>query len=38
VDPVLDDVVPLHIYPRGSWVPKEADSLLPDGVPQHDPA
>jgi glucose-6-phosphate 1-dehydrogenase len=37
VDPVLGDVVPLHSYPRGSWGPKEADSLLPEGVPWHDP-
>jgi glucose-6-phosphate 1-dehydrogenase len=38
VDPILGNVVPLHSYPRGSWGPKEADSLLPDGVPWHDPA
>ena len=38
VDPVLGDVVPLHHYARGSWGPKEADSLLPEGVPWHDPA
>jgi len=38
VDPILGDVVPLHSYPRDSWGPKEADSLLPDGVPWHDPA
>ncbi len=38
VDPVLGNVVPVHTYPRGSWGPKEADSLLPDGVPWHDPA
>jgi glucose-6-phosphate 1-dehydrogenase len=31
VDPVLDDVVPVHSYARGSWGPKEADALLPDG-------
>jgi glucose-6-phosphate 1-dehydrogenase len=37
VEPVLGDVVPLHSYPRGSWGPKEADSLLPEGVPWHDP-
>jgi len=37
VDPILGDVVPLHSYPRDSWGPKEADSLLPDGVPWHDP-
>jgi glucose-6-phosphate 1-dehydrogenase len=38
VDPVLGNVVPVHSYPRGSWGPKEADSLLPDHVPWHDPA
>jgi glucose-6-phosphate 1-dehydrogenase len=38
VDPVLGDVVPVHPYAKGSWGPKEADSLLPDGVPWHDPA
>jgi glucose-6-phosphate 1-dehydrogenase len=38
VDPVLGDVVPLHSYAKCSWGPKEADSLLPDGVPWHDPA
>jgi glucose-6-phosphate 1-dehydrogenase len=37
VDPILGDVVPLHSYPRGSWGPKEADSLLPEGVLWHDP-
>lgn len=24
-------------YPRGSWGPKEADTLLPDGDAWHDP-
>jgi glucose-6-phosphate 1-dehydrogenase len=38
VDPVLGNVVPLHHYAQGSWGPKEADALLPDGVPWHDPA
>ena len=38
VDPVLGNVVPVHSYPRGSWGPKEADALLPDHVPWHDPA
>jgi glucose-6-phosphate 1-dehydrogenase len=38
VDAVLRDAVSVHPYPRGSWGPKEADSLLPDGVPWHDPA
>jgi glucose-6-phosphate 1-dehydrogenase len=35
---VLDDVVPAHSYRRGSWGPKEADALLPDGHRWHDPA
>jgi glucose-6-phosphate 1-dehydrogenase len=38
VDPVLGDAVPVHPYAKGSWGPKEADGLLPDGVPWHDPA
>jgi glucose-6-phosphate 1-dehydrogenase len=38
VDPVLGDVVPVHPYPKGSWGPKEADSLLPNGDTWHDPA
>jgi glucose-6-phosphate 1-dehydrogenase len=37
VDPVLGDATPIHPYPRGSWGPKEADGLLPDGVPWHNP-
>jgi glucose-6-phosphate 1-dehydrogenase len=37
VDPILDDAVPLVTYPRGSWGPKEADLLLPEGVIWHDP-
>ena len=38
VDPVLDDAVPVHPYARGSWGPKEADNLLPNGQHWHDPA
>ena len=38
IDPILSDAVPLHPYARGSWGPKEADSLLPNGVPWHDPS
>ena len=30
--------VPVYIYGRGSWGPKEADDLLPDGESWHDPA
>jgi glucose-6-phosphate 1-dehydrogenase len=37
IDPILGNVVPLHGYPRGSWGPKEADSLLPEGIPWDDP-
>jgi glucose-6-phosphate 1-dehydrogenase len=37
VDPVLGDAVPLHPYARGSWGPKEADRLLPDGESWNDP-
>ena len=38
VDPVLGDRVPVQPYPRGSWGPKEADRLLPEGDAWHDPA
>jgi glucose-6-phosphate 1-dehydrogenase len=38
VDPILDNAVPLHTYPRGSWGPKEAELLLPGGDTWHDPA
>jgi glucose-6-phosphate 1-dehydrogenase len=38
VDPILDDAVPVHPYPRGTWGPKEADALLPEGDNWHDPA
>jgi glucose-6-phosphate 1-dehydrogenase len=37
VDPVLGDVVPVHSYQRGTWGPKEADSLLSNGDDWHDP-
>ena len=38
VDPVLGDAVPVRQYTRGSWGPKEADTLLPDDTAWHDPA
>jgi glucose-6-phosphate 1-dehydrogenase len=38
VDPVLGGAVPVHPYAKGSWGPKEADALLPDGEPWYDPA
>jgi glucose-6-phosphate 1-dehydrogenase len=38
VDPVLGDVVPVQQYARGTWGPKEADALLPNGGDWHDPA
>jgi glucose-6-phosphate 1-dehydrogenase len=39
VEPVLaPGEVTVHTYPRGSWGPKEADSLLPDGESWYDPA
>ena len=37
VDPVLGDATPVHPYARGSWGPKEADALLPDGDTWYDP-
>jgi glucose-6-phosphate 1-dehydrogenase len=38
VDPILGNAVPVHSYPRDSWGPREADRLLPEGVPWDDPA
>jgi len=38
VDAVLSRELPLYPYPRGSWGPKEADGLLPEGETWHDPA
>lgn len=37
VDPVLGDVVPVHDYARGSWGPKEAETVLPQGDTWHEP-
>ncbi len=38
VEPVLGDAVPVQPYPQGSWGPKDADRLLPEGSTWHDPA
>jgi glucose-6-phosphate 1-dehydrogenase len=38
VDGILGDRVALHAYAPGTWGPKEADGLLPEGVSWHDPA
>jgi glucose-6-phosphate 1-dehydrogenase len=38
VDPVLDDVTPVHPYARASWGPKEADRLLQGRDTWYDPA
>jgi glucose-6-phosphate 1-dehydrogenase len=38
VEPVLGDAVPVQPYPQGSWGPKDADRLLPEGGTWHDPA
>ncbi|HEU5420915.1 MAG TPA: glucose-6-phosphate dehydrogenase [Streptosporangiaceae bacterium] len=38
VQPILGDVVPAHPYAKGTWGPKEADSLLPPHEAWHDPA
>jgi glucose-6-phosphate 1-dehydrogenase len=38
VNPVLDDVTPLHPYARGTWGPKEADRLLQGRDTWYDPA
>jgi glucose-6-phosphate 1-dehydrogenase len=36
VQPILEGIPP-HTYKRGSWGPKEADQLLPEGIVWHDP-
>jgi len=38
VDPVLGPVVPVQPYARGSWGPKDAGRLLPEGHAWHAPA
>jgi glucose-6-phosphate 1-dehydrogenase len=38
VQPVLDDVVPVRPYQRGTWGPAEADALVPAGEAWHNPA
>jgi glucose-6-phosphate 1-dehydrogenase len=38
VDPVLDDVTPVHPYARATWGPKEADRLLEGRDTWYDPA
>jgi glucose-6-phosphate 1-dehydrogenase len=38
VQPVLGDVVPAVPYPRDTWGPAAADSLLPAGETWHNPA
>jgi len=37
VDPVLGDAVPVHSYAKGSWGPKEAETLLSGGDTWYDP-
>ena len=34
---VLGDAGPVAAVPEGSWGPKEADGLLPEGGAWHDP-
>ena len=42
VDPILDDAMPVHTYPRGSWGPAEADGCCrtarPGTTRSRDPA
>jgi glucose-6-phosphate 1-dehydrogenase len=38
LQPVLDDVVPVLPYAKGTWGPAEAAALVPDGETWHDPA
>ena len=37
VEPVLGDAVPVQQYPRGSWGPKDAERLIPEGQTWYDP-
>jgi glucose-6-phosphate 1-dehydrogenase len=37
VEPVLGNVTPLFFYDPGTWGPREADRLLPDGDDWHNP-
>jgi glucose-6-phosphate 1-dehydrogenase len=37
VDPVLDNVAPLHTYGRGTWGPAEAAELIGADGPWRDP-
>ena len=37
VEPVLGNVSPLFFYEPGTWGPREADRLLPDGDEWHNP-
>jgi glucose-6-phosphate 1-dehydrogenase len=38
VDPILDNVTPLHVYEPGTWGPPDADEALIDGHgPWHNP-
>jgi glucose-6-phosphate 1-dehydrogenase len=38
VQPVLDDVVPVQPYAKGTWGPAQADALVPAGETWHNPA
>jgi glucose-6-phosphate 1-dehydrogenase len=38
VDPVLDNVTPLHPYAPGTWGPSEADALIAGDGGWHNPA
>jgi glucose-6-phosphate 1-dehydrogenase len=37
VEPVLDDVTPVHVYEPGTWGPGEADALAADAGGWHNP-
>jgi glucose-6-phosphate 1-dehydrogenase len=37
VQPVLDDVVPVQPYAKGTWGPAQADALVPAGETWHNP-
>ncbi|HEY2839029.1 MAG TPA: glucose-6-phosphate dehydrogenase [Pirellulales bacterium] len=38
IDPILGDATPIHIYEPGTWGPPEADALIGENGPWHNPA
>jgi len=38
IDPILGNVTPVHVYEPGTWGPAEADALIGEHGPWHNPA